>query len=52
MLFALIMKFDLFICVHYYRRSVLIIDGNGAYIAKHCVPSVHDKRYVKFLNRA
>lgn len=24
--------------------SVLIINGNGADIAKHCVPSVHDKR--------
>ena len=26
------------------RRSVLVLDGNGADVAKHCIPSVSEKR--------
>lgn len=28
-----------------YCRSVLVLNGNGADVAKHCVPAVPTKRY-------
>lgn len=42
---------DIFTYVHLFFpcRSVLILNGNGADVAKHCVPAVPARRYNYFM---
>lgn len=39
------LSFTLYVSLHVSCRSVLILNGNGADVAKHCIPAVPTKRY-------